>query len=857
MAGASAAVAAAVAAIAAGIAAAVTVVALGVARPALAASAPDDPARRDLLPSPPGVAGGSLGGFVNPAAWAAVGSPDFTFYWNDVSFEDDALDNWGLSIGGPLGFSTERRTFAAPGGGRLRFQEHRLGFAGGDRRDHWGVAWRWATGDEDALGRESGLEIGSVRRPARWLSVGAASFLSADSRGKSMVADVGIRPLGSPRLTLFADWTLTDRQRPEDGRWSAGAEIRPVRGVHLGARLLERPGDSDFDWGLNAGLTLDRFGVHALPRYDADGNRGPTTWIVRSNPPHAGLPVRDAVRAARGVRRWEVVDLENRTLTYQRDLWFDERRVAWIDLARRLRAIRDDDAVHGIALHLDGASVLPSVLWELRRELAACRAAGKEIVVHFDRVGMTGYYLASVADRIVADPNGTVRLSGVALQRTYQKGLLDKLGLGFEELRYFPYKTAVQAYSRTEMSPEDREQYGREVDVLYETIRAGVCEARGLTPGSFDAVVDGPGWLRAAESVDAGLVDELGRWADVRKLLREDGGLLVAETSAGGTAGATAALPDERWGRPSTIALVYARGECAMDEGIRGRATSAHLRRLAGRSDVAAVVLRADSPGGDRVPSDLVADGMRKVRDAKKPVVVTQGDVAASGGYWISMEADRVLTTPFTVTGSIGVISGWVWDDGFGGKTGLGADGVQRGAHADLFAGIRLPFLDARLPTRPLTEDERERSRALILGMYGEFVARVAEARGLTEDEVRGVGGGRVWMGEDAVARGLCDDTGTLADAVQQAAERAGVDPADVILEEYPPRRRFRLPRLFPDIPSLPWARGAGSGAGPVAADPPDYDLRYLRALAESPGEPLLFVPPEALPAGWGREPAP
>jgi protease-4 len=542
-------------------------------------------------------------------------------------------------------------------------------------------------------------------------------------------------------------------------------------------------------------------------------------------------------------------------VTYQRDLWFDARRVAWIDLARRLRAIRTDDAVHGIALKLDGVRVLPSVLWELREELEACRAAGKEIVVHVDRVGMGGCYLATAGDHVVIDPNGSVLLPGVALQRTYRKGMLDKLGLGFEELRYFPYKTAVQSYARTDMSDEDREQYGREVDVLYETFREGICEGRGITPEAFDAVVDGPGWLRAAEAKDAGLVDELGRWADVRSRLRKEGGLLTAETAGGGLDGLSAALPDERWGRPPVLALVYARGECAMDEGIRGRATSAHLRRLAGRKDVAGVVLRADSPGGDRLPSDLVAEGMRKIREAKKPVVVSQGDMAASGGYWISMESDRLLTTPVTLTGSIGVISGWVWDAGFGEKIGLAADGVQRGAHADLRAGIRIPFLGARLPTRPLTDEERERSRSLIQGMYGEFVARVAAARGLTEESVREVGGGRVWMGEDAVERGLCDAVGTLADAVEAAAARAGADPADVILEEYPPRRRFRLPSFLPDLPSLPWARVAAVPS--PGQDPADYDLRYLKSLAEAPGEPLLLLPPESLPVGWGEETTP
>jgi protease-4 len=363
-----------------------------------------------------------------------------------------------------------------------------------------------------------------------------------------------------------------------------------------------------------------------------------------------------------------------------------------------------------------------------------------------------------------------------------------------------------------------------------------VCEGRGVSPAEFDALVDGPGLLRAPEAKDAGLIDELARWPDVVDSLKKNG------AKFGAKAVRASDFPDERWGRPPTVAVVYAEGVCATDEGIRGRATSAHLRKLAGRRDVAAVVLRADSPGGDRLASDLVADGMRRIRAKEKPVVVSQGDVAASGGYWISMESDRIFTTPLTVTGSIGVISGWVWDAGVGARTGFSASGVQRGAHADLLTGIRFPFVDARLPGRPLSEAERTRARELIEGMYGEFVAKVAAARGLDEQRVREIGGGRVWMGGDAVERNLCDDFGTLLDAVEEAAGRAGLDPDDVILEEYPPRRRFRIPRLLPEMPSF------GTALGEAGGDE-SYDWRYIQEIARHPGEPLLLTPPEALSA--------
>jgi ClpP class serine protease len=182
-----------------------------------------------------------------------------------------------------------------------------------------------------------------------------------------------------------------------------------------------------------------------------------------------------------------------------------------------------------------------------------------------------------------------------------------------------------------------------------------------------------------------------------------------------------------------------------------------------------------------------------------------------------------------------------VWDAGVGERAGFSASGVQRGAHADLRTGIRFPFVNERLPGRPLSDTERERARELIEGMYGEFVARVAAARSLDEGRVREIGGGRVWMGGDAVERNLCDDLGTLLDAVEEAAGRAGLDPEDVILEEYPPRRRFRIPRLLPELPSF------GTALGAAGLDE-SYEWRYLREIAGRPGEALLLTPPEAVP---------
>jgi protease-4 len=270
---------------------------------------------------------------------------------------------------------------------------------------------------------------------------------------------------------------------------------------------------------------------------------------------------------------------------------------------------------------------------------------------------------------------------------------------------------------------------------------------------------------------------------------------------------------------------------------------------------VEGVVVRVDSPGGDPLPADLYTDACAEVSKAGKPVVVSQAGVAASGGYWLGLESDRVLATPLTMTGSIGVISAWVYDDGLAERLGVRAEGVQEGAHADLYAGLRVPFLGVRLPTRPLSEDEREGIRVRIEDRYDHFIRRVADSRGLTVSEVREVAGGRVWAGRDAVARRLVDEVGGLEAALAEARLRAGIGPDEEIrIIEYPPRSHFRLPSFAPRLPGVGAILGLFGGGevspavGEAALAVEDPALDFLRMVARAPGEPLLMVPSGDLP---------
>lgn len=842
-----------------------------------------------FLPQPPSVAAGPVGGLFNPGAFALTDRAG-TDLWFDDREGHLSFNRFGFAAGRSFNLAFNR-SLVDWAGGRAAVNDWQVGLAGGSRAGALGLAYRWSGGAPARELRDRALVLGLVSRPARWLSWGASRAQSLQADAAQNVFDLGLRPLGAPWLTLFGDFTVDDGVSFGSGRWGAGLELRPLRGLHLGVRAREHAGGDDPDVAVLVGFSGRTGHFAAQTLFDPDGDEVMTTWLARSAPPFAGRDVPPLF--ARG-DTYVALDLQKRSLTYQKHRWLDDDRVAWLDLLAQLEAVRDDPRLDILALNLAGFGGRPSLLWEMRQQLQAVRDAGKQVVVYLDRAGLAGLCLAAVADRVVLDPQGDLALPGLALSRSYLKGTLDKLGLGFQEHRYFAYKSAVETLSRDSMSEADREQRQRIVDMAYEAWRDGIAAGRGLSPAAVDAVVDSLGFLTPREALAAGLVDELGRWDQLLESLRKGGARPGRWPES-----LRREYWDQQWGAAARIPVVFLVGDCAMDSGIKGRSSSAWLRKLAGDASVKAVVLRADSPGGDPLPSDLVADAVRALKAAGKPVVVSQGDVAASGGYWISMDGTRILTTPVTITGSIGVISGWLWDDGLAAKAGITAESVQRGRHADLYTEIGVPMVGG-LPRRPMNDEELARTEQVIRAMYDQFVAAVAGGRGLEPAAVEAVAQGRVWMGPDAVARGLCDGVGGLADAIAEARRLAGLAPGDAVdVFEYPPRPLIRLPQLGPRLGAfaglgapgalLDLAAGAArrvliedadladgadlAGAGPGVADADrawleaaglgaaglgaaglaDLEASWLAAFGREPGRPRVVVHPDELPAGWRR----
>jgi len=725
---------------------------------------PDYYTRTAFLFAPASVFDDGLLGFANPANLALLGTPDLRFAFSNDGQDIVSLQNWGVYAAIPyVGVSVQRQKVAGVG-----VTDFRLAAAHGSRALAVGFAYGWSAGRNDASGREKLFSTGAVFRPSALLSLGITGNFSLQSSNREGVIALGWRPLGTPAFTLFADAALQKDIHVEDAPWSAGVVFQPLPGLNITGRYFKAEAFSigvSFNFGHNS--------IAAQSHFDSDGERAFNSYVIRAGGEKASV-VQQKLRRDHYYTR---LALKGR-VDYLRYKLLDAGTQRFMDILKNIKAAAADPRLSAVAVNLSAMRIRPEHAWELREALKRVQATGKKVLVFIDNPGMTGYHLASVADRIILDPQGSMLLQGYALSKTYFKGTLEKLGLAFEELRLFKYKSAAEMGSRDSMSDADREQLQAYVDDWYTLSRADICAARGLSPEAFDRLIDEKVHFNPQQALQSGLVDTLARWSSVDDIIA---GLLNDRKKPLPAARLLAnAVTSDTWGTQPKIAVVYALGVCAMDQGIKARWLERVFQGLAQNPAVKAVVLRVDSPGGDGMASDVVAEAIKKCRE-NKPVIISQGQVAASGGYWISMYGDAILAGPTTITGSIGVIFGWLYDKSLGQKLGMTWDLVKRGRHADLGLGIRLPFLNLRVPARNLNDIERQRAEAIISNGYEQFVGKVADGRGLSVERVKEIAQGRIYSGIDGKEIHLVDNIGGLLDAIDVAKSKAGLSERDEV----------------------------------------------------------------------------
>ncbi len=774
--------------------------------------------RYPFLMAPSSTFQNGLVGFVNPANLAMVKKFETKFWWNTDGTDAASFNDWGIFAGSRiLGFGALRHNM-----GNFKVTDYRFSSGFGADDFSLGLSYGWSSGDTDILNREKELSIGSIFRPFRYLSLGLLGNFSVESDAKFGVAEIGIRPFGTPRLTLFADGALNENTKLKEAPWSAGAALNLASGINLVGRIFEND-------AVTVGLTIDfgKPGIASQLHFNEEQNHAQNSYLVRVG------AMKPSIFPPSLQRNQRYLSLSMRgNVDYLSYVLFDDS-VRLLDVLTDIQAASNDPRIKVIAMNLSAMRIRPEHAWEVREELKKASEKGKKILIFMENAGMTSYHLASIAHKIVIDPQGSVMLPGFLLGRTYFKGTLEKLGLGFDEWRFFKYKSAAEALSRREMSEADREQRQAYVDDWYELVRTDVSANRNFSGDEFDQLVNEQIFFLAQEALKRGLVDTLGRWTSTGKIIEHYWGVKPQKTT--GEDLLDKALDSQQWGRKPQIAVVYALGICAMDEGIRARWLSKKLLQLKEADAVKAIVLRVDSPGGDGMASDVVAEAIKKCKQ-NKPVIISQGQVAGSGGYWISMYGDQIVAGPSTVTGSIGVIGGWIYDKGIGKKTGMTSDYVKRGDHADLGFGISLPFINANIPARNLTQEEREKVENIIRRSYNMFVKKVAEGRGLSIDKVKQIAQGHFYSGLDGQEVGLVDEIGSLLKAIAIAKIWADIEPdEDVEIIEIPESKGFvNLPSFFSTRPVMKVK---------------DHEVfQYIKMITQQPGKPLPLMIPGTYP---------
>ena len=447
-----------------------------------------------------------------------------------------------------------------------------------------------------------------------------------------------------------------------------------------------------------------------------------------------------------------------------------------------LKKAAKNDRVKGIYLEAGSFGAYPADLQELRRALVEFKESGKWIVAYGDNYSRAAYYLCSVADEVYLNPIGSIDWSGMSSQPIFYTGLMKKLGVKMQVFKVGTYKSAVEPFINTEMSDANREQVMSYLSSIWNNMLKDVAKSRKLEVDALNALADTATILCEAKSyVDNKLADKLAYLSDVKEALKQRLELGEDDDLNFTTIADVAAADDLGKKVDDEVAVYYAYGEINDSQGfgfsqehqITTKATITDLQKLRKDKDVKAVVIRVNSPGGSAFASEQIWHEIQLLR-AEKPVVISMGGLAASGGYYISCGANKIFAEPMTLTGSIGIF-GMIPDASelLTQKLGLSFDVVKTNAMSDFGA-----------TGRPFNANEAAKMQNYINNGYELFTGRVAGGRGMAQDSVKAIAEGRVWTGEQALKIGLVDKLGNLDDAIKAASDLAELK--DYTVGNYP-----------------------------------------------------------------------
>ena len=455
------------------------------------------------------------------------------------------------------------------------------------------------------------------------------------------------------------------------------------------------------------------------------------------------------------------------------------------EILRNIENAKTDANIKGIYLELSSIPTSVATIQEIRNKLIEFKESGKFIVAYGESYGQSAYYLASIADKIFLNPEGAMDLHGMASQIMFYKHLLEKLDIEMQIVRgpNNRFKSAVEPYFLDKMSEANREQMDKLLGTVWGQILASISQSRNISVEQLNQIADNLDVLfNAQKALEYGLVDNL-YFKD--QVLDELKGLTGSNKSinAVGNANYAKSYKDKNVSK-NEVAIIYASGQIFDGKGNEEQAIysenlSKTIRKAREDKNVKAIVLRVNSPGGSALASAIIGRELDLTKEVK-PVIVSMGNYAASGGYWISAKADYIFADPTTLTGSIGVFGTFPNAQGFlNDKIGLTFDVAKTNENAD-FPNF----------TQPLTEFQYNKLQEMVGKTYNDFTQRVAEGRGLRQTFVDSIGQGRVWAGADAIGLGLVDKLGDMEDAIAYAVEKANLGN-DYKVTEWPKQKDF------------------------------------------------------------------
>ncbi|MBN1971664.1 MAG: signal peptide peptidase SppA [Candidatus Delongbacteria bacterium] len=646
------------------------------------------------------------------------------------------------------------------------------------------INWSGKSGVENEVG------LYTTFRPARNLSftIAGENLTEANNRGIESIFGLGYRPFGE-MATIVADFCALGEDFNKTF-YKVGLEIEPMEGLKLSGSYSSNFESDNIDPIISGGIELS-FGFGSQGStfdYVDETETGSFSYYFKGGTEkvHNLIKIPDS----------KIVKL-NLAGTYREEkpgfnfmslITGGQSGSTVVELKEKIRRLSEDPEIAGIHLIDHGHSMSFAAKEEIRAELEKFKAKGKKITAYIVNESQAGYYLTSLADKIYMYPMGSVTLNGIGMEMVFFKGLLDKFGIEMQAIRHGKFKSAVEPFIRENISPENYEQLNQMLKAYSDVLKNGISKARNISIEEINSIMDTNPYLEGDEALKNKLVDGLLYEDQVDSTITNDikkGSMLIDENFY-------FAFSDKQYKWDSItdkkVAIVYATGsivtgnssESMFGGQTMGSKTTAELIKAA-RTDknVKAIVFRIDSGGGSALASDIILRELQLAREVdKKPVIISMGGMAASGGYWISTQSDRIFANNSTLTGSIGVFGMVPNLDSLYTTLGLNFAKISQNKYS-------IQSGDGLLGMHKLSEDEKQLLQNSIEKIYDRFIDLVAKSRNMTTEQVDELGQGRVWSGIDAKENGLVDEIGGLEEAVKYAAKMSGIDEDDLEYKFY------------------------------------------------------------------------